>query len=190
MEKINNIDSLVFKRLVIPGIAIEMLFALITCVPVGVNLNLLTHPVGGPPAIAMQAGLIPCVILLFAYFCVAGIYTIILPYKYYKKSDSFLSSVRRFSIFSILLLLIMDLVVVAGLIEVIRWNYIDILNLPVVVGLTLLSFIMTGVFLYWTIKIYKEQHIKLFSIKTFEGVAIFGGIMLLMIGLFWILLYI
>ena len=84
----------------------------------------------------------------------------------------------------------MDLVVVAGLIEVIRWNYIDILNLPVVVGLTLLSFIMTGVFLYWTIKIYKEQHIKLFSIKTFEGVAIFGGIMLLMIGLFWILLYI
>lgn len=34
------------------------------------------------------------------------------------------------------------------------------------------------------------QQIKLFSVKTFEGVAIFGGIMLLMIGLFWILSYI
>lgn len=190
MEKINNIDSLIFKCLVIPGILIEILFIFITCVPIGINLNLFTRPIGGPPGIAIQAGLIPCVILMIAYFCMAGIYTIILPYKYFKKSNSFLSSVRRFSIFSVLLLLLLNLILIGGWIEFIRWNYVDLLNLPVVVGLTGLSFIMTFAFLYWTIKIYKEQQIKLFSVKTFEGVAIFGGIMLLMIGLFWILLYI
>ena len=138
----NNFDSHVFKRLVIPGIIIEVLLAIIICVPMGPNWNLLTRPIGGPPGLAIQAGMIPCIILMLAYFSVAFVYTIVLPCKYFKSSSSFLDSIRRFSIFSLLVLLLLDLIVTFGWIEFIRWNYVDILNIPVVGGLSALAFAM------------------------------------------------
>ena len=182
MEKINNFNSFVFKRLVIPGIIIEILLAVIVCVPTGLNLNLLTRSISGPPGIAIQAGMIPCTILMLAYFSVALVYTIVLPFKYFKGSDSFIDSTRRFSIFSILVLLLLDLIVVFGWIEFIRWNYVDILNIPVVGGLSALGFIMTGVFLYWNVKIYRYQKIRLICLKTLEGLAILLGTLVLIVG--------
>ena len=188
MEKANNFDSLVFKRLVIPGIIIEMLLAIIACVPTDLNLNLLTRPVGGPPGIAIQFGMMPIVILLLVYFSVASVYTVILLYKYYKGSNSFINSVRRFSTFSISVLLIMDLLVICGWIEFIRWNYVDILNIPVVGGLSILAFVMTGLFTYWNGRIYRQQNVRLFSLKTLVGVAIFLGTLVLIVGALWFLL--
>ena len=184
----NNFDSHVLKRLVIPGIIIEVLFAIIICVPMGPNWNLLTRPIGGPPGLAIQAGMIPCIILMLAYFSVAFVYTIVLPCKYFKRSSSFLDSIRRFSIFSLLVLLLLDLIVTFGWIEFIRWNYVDILNIPVVGGLSALAFAMTGLFVYWTVRIYRLQCIRFFSLKTLEGVAIFIGILVLIVGVFWFLL--
>jgi hypothetical protein len=176
-----TLDSLVFKRLVVPGIFIEVLLAMIMCIPTGLNVNLLTRPIGGPPGIAIQAGMLPCTILMLAYFSVAFVYTIVLPYKYFKGSSSFLDSIRRFSIFSLLVLLQLDLMAIFGWIEFIRWNYMDILNIPVAGGLTLLGFIMAGVFLYWSIKICRQQKIRFFSLKTLEAVAILVGSLVLIV---------
>ena len=81
----NNIRSSVYKYLVIPGIIIEILLAILICVPSDLNLNFLTRPVGGPPGIAIQIGMLPCIILLLAYVVIACIYTIILPYKYHNR---------------------------------------------------------------------------------------------------------
>lgn len=188
MEKTNKFDSLVFKRLVIPGIIIEVLLTILTWVPTGLNMNLLTRSIGGPPGIAIQAGMIPCAILMLAYFSVAFVYTIVLPCKYFKGSSSFLDSTRRFSIFSLLVLLLLDLLVIFGWIEFIRWNYVDILNIPVVGGLSLLGFIMTCVFLYWSTKIYRHQKIRFFSLKTLEGVAILVGSLVLIECTLWIII--
>lgn len=188
MEKINNFDSLVFKWLVIPGIIIEVLLAIIFCVPTDLNLNLLTRPIGGPPGLAIQFGMMLCVVLILAYLSVACVYTIILPCKYLRRAESFLDSMRRFSIFSIHVLLMLDFIVICGWIEFIRWNYVDILNVPVVCGLSVLAFIMTGLFIYWSVKIYRQQCIRFFSLKTLEGLAIFLGSLVLVIGLLWILL--
>ena len=188
MENINKLDSLVFKRLVIPGVIIEVLLAIVTFVPTGLNMNLLTRSVGGPPGIAIQAGMIPCAILMLAYFSVAFVYTILLPCKYFKGSSTFLDSIRRFSIFSLLVLLLLDLLVTIGWIEFIRWNYVDVLNIPIAGGLSLLGFIMTGVFLYWSIKIYRHQKIIFFSLKTLEAVAIFVGSLVLIVCTLWMIL--
>ena len=188
MEKTNSFESLVFKRFVIPGIIIEVLLALYTLgmgnpmLPTGLNLSLLSRPIGGPPAIAMQAGMIPCVILMLAFLSVSWIYTVVFLYKYYKESSTFLNSIRRFLIFGLLVLLILDLLALSGWIEFIRWEYVHIMNLPVVITLTSLVYIMTGVFLYWTIRTYRNQEVKFFSLKTLEGVALFVVSLVLIIG--------
>ena len=182
MEKTNSFESLVFKRFVIPGIVIETLLVLIVCVPTGLNLSLLSRPIGGPPAIAMQAGMIPCAILMLAFLGVSWIYTVVFLYKYYKESSTFLNSIRRFLVFGLLVLLMLDLLALSGWIEFIRWEYVHIMNLPVVITLTTLVYIMTGVFLYWTIKTYRSQEIKFFGLKTLEGVALFVVSLVLIIG--------
>lgn len=177
MENIANsqadFETLFFRRLVVPGIIIELILAFLIFVPTGINFDLLSRPVGGPPGIAIQAGMIPCVILALTYVAVACVYTVILPYKYCKRSVSFLSSARRFLIFSTVLFLILDFIALAGWIEFIRWDYFHILNLPVVLSLTGFVFTMTVVFLYWTIRIYRYQKLKLFSWKTLEGIGLF-----------------
>lgn len=181
-QKANNLESLVFKRLVIPGIVIEILLSIIVCSPTEFELNLLTRPIGGPRGIAFQAGMLPCVILMLAYFCVAFLYSIILPCKFLNGSCSFLDSTRRFLTFSILTFLILDILVVLGWIEFILWDYMYLLNIPVVAGLTALVFIMTSVFLYWAVLIYKRTNIKFLSIKTMEGIALFLGVLILIVG--------
>ena len=182
MEKTNSFESLVFKRFVIPGIVIETFLVLIVCVPTGLNLGLLSRPIGGPPAIAMQAGMIPCAILMLAFLGVSWIYTVVFLYKYYKESSTFLNSIRRFLVFGLLVLLMLDLLALSGWIEFIRWEYVHIMNLPVVITLTTLVYIMTGVFLYWTIKTYRSQEIKFFGLKTLEGVALFVVSLVLIVG--------
>lgn len=190
----NNIDNkkdlrlCFYKYLVIPGIIVEILLGIIICTPNDLNLNFLTRPVGGPPGIAIQIGMLPCVILLLAYVVIALIYTMILPYKYHKQLGTFLNSARRFVIFSIMVLLSLDFIATIGWIEFIRWDYLDILNIPVVLSITGLAFIMTIVFLYWFIRIYRCQKIRFFSIKTAEGIGLFFATLVIIVTMLFLLL--
>lgn len=183
-----SFESLLFKRMVIPGIVIELLMAFLICIPTGTNLNLLTRSISGPPGIAIQAGMLTCMSLMLPYLMVTCIYTIVLLYKHYKDSSTILGSARRFFIYSILVLLALDFLSVVGWIEFVRWNYVDVLNIPLAAGLTLFALIMTVVFCYWTIRIYKEQQIRFFSWKTAEGFAIFIGTQFITILSFYVLL--
>lgn len=184
----NDLRTIVYKYLVVPGIIAEVLLMILICIPSDLNLNFLTRPVGGPPGIAIQMGMMPCVILLLAYVVIACIYTIILPYKYHRQSDTFLNSVRRFVIFSLMVLLVLDFIATIGWIEFIRWDYLDILNIPVVLSITGLAFIMTIVFLYWFIRIYRCQKIRFFSIKTAEGIGLFFATLVIIITMLFLLL--
>ena len=184
----NDLRTIVYKYLVVPGIIVEVLLMILICVPSDLNLNFLTRPVGGPPGIAIQIGMLPCVILLLAYIVIACIYTIILPYKYHKQSGTFLNSARRFLIFSLMVLLSLDFIATIGWIEFVHWDYVDILNLPVVLSITGLAFIMTFVFLYWCIRIYRYQKIRFFSIKTAEGIGIFFATLVIIGTMLFILL--
>lgn len=184
----NDLRSSIYKYLVVPGIIIEILLAILICIPNDLNLNFLTRPVGGPPGLAIQMGMMPCVILLLAYIVIVCIYTLILPYKYHRQSDTFLNSVRRFVIFSIMVLLSLDFIATIGWIEFIRWDYLDILNIPVVISITGLAFIMTIVFLYWFIRIYRCQKIRFFSIKTAEGIGLFFATLVIIVTMLFLLL--
>lgn len=184
----NDLRSSIYKYLIVPGIIIEVLLAVFICIPSDLNLNFLTRPVGGPPGLAIQMGMMPCVILLLAYIVIVCIYTLILPYKYHRQSDTFLNSVRRFVIFSIMVLLSLDFIATIGWIEFIRWDYLDILNIPVVQSITGLAFIMTIVFLYWFIRIYRYQKIRFFSIKTAEGIGLFFATLVIIVTMLFLLL--
>lgn len=184
----NDLRTIVYKYLIVPGIIIEILLAILICIPSDLNLNFLTRPVGGPPGLAIQMGMMPCVILLLAYVVIACIYTLILPYKYHRQSDTFLNSVRRFVIFSLMVLLALDFIATIGWIEFIRWDYLDILNIPVVLSITGLAYIMTIVFLYWFIRIYRYQKIRFFSIKTAEGIGLFFATLVIIVTMLFLLL--
>ena len=184
----NDLRSSIYKYLIVPGIIIEVLLAVLICIPSDLNLNFLTRPVGGPPGLAIQMGMMPCIILLLVYVFMACVYTIILPYKYHRQSDTFLNSVRRFVIFSIMVLLSLDFIAAIGWIEFIRWDYLDILNIPVVLSITGLAFIMTIVFLYWFIRIYRYQKIRFFSIKTAEGIGLFFATLVIIVTMLYLLL--
>ena len=184
----NDLRTIVYKYLVVPGIIVEVLLMILICIPSDLNLNFLTRPVGGPPGLAIQMGMMPCVILLLVYVFMACVYTIILPYKYHRQSDTFLNSVRRFLIFSLMVLLSLDFIATIGWIEFVHWDYVDILNLPVVLSITGLAFIMTFVFLYWCIRIYRYQKIRFFSIKTAEGIGIFFATLVIIGTMLFILL--
>ena len=184
----NDLRTIVYKYLIVPGIIIEILLAILICIPNDLNLNFLTRPISGPPGIAIQMGMMPCIILLLVYVFMACVYTIILPYKYHRQSDTFLNSVRRFVIFSIMVLLSLDFIATIGWIEFIRWDYLDILNIPVVLSITGLAFIMTIVFLYWFIRIYRYQKIRFFSIKTAEGIGLFFATLVIIVTMLYLLL--
>ncbi len=184
----NDLRSSIYKYLIVPGIIIEILLAILICIPNDLNLNFLTRPISGPPGLAIQMGMMPCVILLLVYVVMACIYTIILPYKYHRQSDTFLNSVRRFVIFSIMVLLSLDFIATIGWIEFIRWDYLDILNIPVVLSITGLALIMTIVFLYWFIRIYRYQKIRFFSIKTAEGIGLFFATLVIIVTMLFLLL--
>lgn len=179
-----DLESSLFWRMVVPGIVVEIVLAVICCTPIGMKINMLTDPMGGPPGIAFQLAMIPLAVLFFSYICVAGIYTIVLPCKFFKRSDKFISSVRRFLVYSVMVLSMLDLIVVSGLIEFIRWERFFLLNIPVVLGLTVFAFIMTTVFIYWTFRIYKHQNLRFFSWKTAEGVwLLIGGLVPVGVGI-------
>ena len=184
----NDLRSSIYKYLILPGIIVELLLMILICIPSDLNLNFLTRPISGLPGIAIQMGMMPCVILLLAYVVIACIYTIILPYKYHRQSDTFLNSVRRFVIFSLMVLLALDFIATIGWIEFTRWDYLDILNIPVVLSITGLAFIMTIVFLYWFIRIYRYQKIRFFSIKTAEGIGLFFATLVIIVTMLFLLL--
>lgn len=148
-----DLESNLFWRMMVTGIVDEIVLVVICCTPIGMKINMLTNPMGGPPGIAFQLAMIPLAVLFLSYNCVAGIYTIVLPCKLFKRSDKFINSVRRFLVYGVMVLSMLDLIILSGLIEFIRWERFFLLNIPVVLGLTVFAFIMTTVFIYWTVRI-------------------------------------
>ena len=187
-ECVGNLKSALYKRLVIPGIILEILFVALFGVAIDSNIKFLTRPISGPPAIALQFAMLLCIYLCLPYFFVACTYSVILPYKYYKKSIGFIHSTRRFITYSIIEFLILDLLLCGGLVECYRWNYLYILNLPLVLGFSSFVLLMTIVFLYWCVRIYRCQKLRLFSWKTAEGLGLFLLVQMLAICVFALLL--
>ena len=187
-EHIVKLKSELYKRLVIPGIILEILGVIIFGIAINSNIKFLTRPISGPPAIALQSAMLLCLCLCLPYLFVACIYSVILPYKYYKKSIGFIHTTRRFITYSIIEFLILDSLLCGGLIECYRWNYLYILNLPLVLGFLSFILIMTVVFLYWFVRIYRYQKLRFISWKTAEGIGLFLLVQVLILILFSLIL--
>ena len=124
-------------------------------VPHGPTLNLVCRPMGGPAGITATIMMAIYYLPLTIYALVAGIFSVILPYKYCRRREKFVPSVRRFLVFSCVWIILIDLMVAVGFVELIRYDLGDYINHYVVFGLTFLTGLMTVVFIYWTRKVNK-----------------------------------
>ena len=167
-----SFENRLFKGFLIPGIAVGVLMILMLCVQPWINTALLRHPVGGPKGMAIGFALLPFGILFVTYALTSIFYAVLLLVKYLRHSDSFVKSARRFVLFSDTFLVVMDVMLVLAFIEVWRWNFFSSLNLPIVVFLTALAFIMTVFFICWTKRIYQYEGHRFFSRKTFRALAL------------------
>ena len=186
-QTILDFESRLFKVFVLPGIAIEVILLFLFCVPTGFNINLLSGPIGGPGGIAASITMTMYYLLLTVYLLVAGIYSVILLYRYYRRRETFITSARRFLMFSCVWIVIMDVMIVLGFVDFFRWDLNSIMNLPVVFSLVAFAVLMTGVFFYWIIRIYKHLGIKVISkagIKSALKSALIYIILILLIFIF------
>ena len=158
-----DFESRLFKSFVLPGIALEVLLLLLFCVPTGLTINLLRHSIGGPRGIVASFAMNMYYQLLTEYLLVAGIYSVILFYRYYRRREKFITSARRFLMYSCVWIVIMDVMVALGFVEFVRWNLDAYMNIPVVVVLTCLAGLMTVFFIYWTRQVYKSLGLKVIS---------------------------
>lgn len=158
-----DFESRLFKAFVLPGIALEVLLLFLFCVPTGLTINLLNHPIGGPRGIVFSITLTMYYLLLTVYLLVAAIYSVILLYKYYRRRDKFITSARRFLMFSCVWIIVVDVMIASGFVDLVKWNMGAIMNLPVVFALTTIAALMTGVFIYWTRKVYNSLGLKVIS---------------------------
>lgn len=165
-------ENRLFKGFLIPGVAVGALMILMLCVQPWISTDLLRHPVGGPKGMAIGFALLPFGILFVTYALTSIFYAVLLLVKYLRHSDSFVKSARRFVLFSDTFLIVMDVMLVLAFIEVWRWNFFSSLNLPIVVFLTALAFIMTVFFICWTKRIYQYVGHRFFSRKTFGALAL------------------
>lgn len=166
MDKLNTItdfESRLFKAFVLPGIALEMLLLFFFCVPTGLTINLLSRRIAGPGGIAASITLTMYYQLLTVYLLVAAIYSVILLQKYYRRRDKFLTSARRFLMFSSVWIVLMDVMIAIGFVDFVRWNLDAYMNIPVVVALTCLAGLMTVFFIYWTRQVYNSLGLKVRS---------------------------
>lgn len=166
MDKLNTItdfESRLFKAFVLPGIALEKLLLFFFCVPTGLTINLLSRRIAGPGGIAASITLTMYYQLLTVYLLVAAIYSVILLQKYYRRRDKFLTSARRFLMFSSVWIVLMDVMIAIGFVDFVRWNLDAYMNIPVVVALTCLAGLMTVFFIYWTRQVYNSLGLKVRS---------------------------
>jgi hypothetical protein len=92
-----------FTRFVIPGIITEFFV-----IALGLSLNLLSHPIGGPAGFVAGFVMLKFELMFSAYLLIAGIYAILLPYKYFKKTETFIECARKYLKFSAIYLTIFD----------------------------------------------------------------------------------
>lgn len=168
-----------FNWFVIPGIIIE-----ISLIALSVNINLLSRPIGGPAGMVAGLVMLKFELMFLAYLLIAAIYSIILPYKYYKKTCEFVNSTRKFLKFSVIYLTILDALIIYQWYDCVRWNLIDSLNTPVLIPLTVFSLIVTGVFIFWMIKVNQYQNVKFFDKSFIKTLCRILGLLLLIVLVF------
>lgn len=154
-----DFESRLYKTFVLPGIALEVLLLFSICVSIGLNLNLICRPMGGPAGISASITIFIYCFPLTIYFLVAGFYSLLLPYKYYRRREKFILSARRFLVFSCVWIILMDVMIAVGFVEMVRWDLGDYMNKFIVFPLTALAALMTVVFFYWTRKVNKFLHL-------------------------------
>lgn len=190
---INNVikqdfESRLFKRFVLPGIVIEFLLLFLFFVPTGLNINVLSHSIGGPAGISAAIALSVFYLLLTIYLFVAGIYSVILPYRYYRRREIFVSTTRKFLTFSNMWVIIVDVLILLGFVEYARWNLENYMNLPVIFSLTGFTILMTCVFFYWTDRLYKYENLKITSKESIKTLAVTMLVLLLILIVPYVLL--
>lgn len=169
-----------FTRFVIPGIITEFFV-----IALGLSLNLLSHPIGGPAGFVAGFVMLKFELMFLAYLLIAGIYAILLPYKYFKKTETFIECARKFLKFSAIYLTIFDTMILYQWYDCARWNLIHSLNTPVLIPLTIFTLIVTGYFIFWMRKVNQHQGIKFFSRSLIKTLFIVLGVLLLLCFIFF-----
>ena len=162
----------VMKGFVLPGIAVVILIILMLFVQPWISTDILTHPIGGPAGMALGFAMFLLAMMFMGYMLASIIYAVLLPVKYFKRSESFLGSVRRFVLFSDVFLVLMDVMLLNAYIESVRWNFFSSLNLALVVPMTVLILIMTAFFICWTRIVYRHLGCRFFTWKTLGEVVL------------------
>lgn len=169
-----------FTRFVIPGIITEILVIVI-----GLNISLLSNPIGGPAGFVAGLAMLKFELMFLAYLLIAGIYAILLPYKYFKKTETFIECARKFLKFSVIYLTIFDAMILYQWYDCVRWTLIDSLNTPVLIPLTIFTLAVTGYFIFWMTKVNQHQSIKFFSKSLIKTLCIVLGVLLLLCFIFF-----
>ena len=170
-----------FNWFVIPGIITEILV-----IALGLNLNLLSNPIGGPAGMVAGIVMLKFELMFLLYLFIAGIYCILLPYKYYKKTDTFMMTTRKFMKFSVIYLVIFDALILYQWYDCARWNLIRSLNTPVLIPLTIFVFFVTGYFIFWLTKVNRYQEVKFFNKSTVGVVLGILGLLLIVLMLYFL----
>ena len=170
-----------FNWFVIPGIITEILVIVL-----GLNLSLLSNPIGGPAGMVAGLVMLKFELMFLLYLFIAGIYSILLPYKYYKKTDTFAESTRKFLKFSVIYLVIFDALIIYQWYDCMRWNLIRSLNTVALIPLTIFILVITGYFIFWMTKVNQYQNVKFFNKYTVGVVLGILGLLLFVLMLYFL----
>lgn len=179
-----ELERKLFNWLVIPGIITEILV-----IAIGLNISLLSNPIGGPAGMVAGLVMLKFELMFLVYLFIAGINCILLPYKYYKKRDAFITSTRKFLKFSVIYLFIFDALVIYQWYECVRWNLIPSLNTAALLPLTIFVFFVTVYFIFWLTKVNRYHEVRFntkSAIEVFLGVL---GLLITVIILYFLLIF-
>lgn len=166
--------SQIFKRFYLAGVVLELLLVFMCFLPENFNplyFNVLKHRISGPAGLGVSLTLMPAVIQLYFFILIAFIYTIVLPILYFKKSRRFIPATRTFLMvgnIAMTALLSQAFIMMAPLSASDFKTYI---NLAGVIPVLVLGCCVLGYFLYWTISIYRYEHLRFFSGKSLKSVG-------------------
>ena len=162
----------VMKGFVLPGIAVMILVILMLFVQPWISTDILTRPMGGPAGMVLGFAMFSLAMMFMGYMLASIAYAVLLPVKYFRRSDTFVGAVRRFVLFSDVFLVLMDIMLLNAYIESVRWNFFSSLNLALVVPMTVLILIMTAFFICWTRIVYRHLGRRFFTWKTLGEVVL------------------
>lgn len=162
----------VMKGFVLPGIAVVILIILMLFVQPWISTDILTRPMGGPAGMVLGFAMFLLAMMFMGYMLASIVYAVLLPVKYFRRSDTFVGSVRRFVLFSDVFLVLMDIMLLNAYIESVRWNFFSSLNLALVVPMTVLILIMTAFFICWTRIVYRHVGRRFITWKTVGEVVL------------------